>query len=255
MARPIKKGLDYFTHDVATSNERAIRFIESKYGLVGYGIYFKILEKIYGEEGYFIHWKPVDECIYSSEWGVDVEFLRNLLSDFFEINLFSKLVYDANQVLTSPGIQRRYHEAAKKRPRYNGITCFCLINNSDSGVNHTETNQVEGVNDAESAQRKGKERKENQTPQECEKENRKRFKNPSTSDVAAYCQERGNSVDAETFVNFYEAKGWMVGKNKMKDWRAAVRTWEKNRTQEITPTIIPNQRKDEDEWQQIFSQT
>lgn len=53
------------------------------------------------------------------------------------------------------------------------------------------------------------------------------FRPPSVEDVAAYCAERGNGVDAYRFVDFYSSKGWMVGKNKMKDWRAAVRTWER----------------------------
>jgi len=55
----------------------------------------------------------------------------------------------------------------------------------------------------------------------------KRFIPPSIEEVQAYCKERNNNVDPEQFINFYEAKGWMVGKNKMKDWKAAVRTWEK----------------------------
>lgn len=53
------------------------------------------------------------------------------------------------------------------------------------------------------------------------------FKPPTVEEVRAYCQERNNSIDPETFVDFYSAKGWMLGKNKMKDWKAAVRTWEK----------------------------
>ena len=54
----------------------------------------------------------------------------------------------------------------------------------------------------------------------------KLFKKPSINDVELYCIERDNKIDAISFVNFYESKGWMVGKNKMKDWRACVRTWE-----------------------------
>jgi len=54
----------------------------------------------------------------------------------------------------------------------------------------------------------------------------KLFKKPSVNDVELYCIERDNKIDAISFVNFYESKGWMVGKNKMKDWRACVRTWE-----------------------------
>ena len=58
-------------------------------------------------------------------------------------------------------------------------------------------------------------------------EPKKRFKPPTLDEVRAYCQERHNSVDPEQFINFYTSKGWMVGKNPMKDWKAAVRTWER----------------------------
>lgn len=55
---------------------------------------------------------------------------------------------------------------------------------------------------------------------------KKSFVKPSVEQVAAYCKERENYVNAEDFVNFYESKGWVVGKAPMKDWKAAVRTWE-----------------------------
>lgn len=54
-----------------------------------------------------------------------------------------------------------------------------------------------------------------------------RFQKPSLDEVMAYCRERGNSVDASRFIDYYESNGWKVGKNAMKDWRAAVRTWER----------------------------
>lgn len=66
---------------------------------------------------------------------------------------------------------------------------------------------------------------------ELEKEldnKRKRFTAPTVEEVSAYCRERGNSVDPQNFVAHYEANGWKVGKNPMKDWKAAVRTWERN---------------------------
>lgn len=59
-------------------------------------------------------------------------------------------------------------------------------------------------------------------------EKRKRFIPPTQDDVALYCKERRNDVDAERFVDFYSSKGWMIGKNKMKCWKSAVRTWERN---------------------------
>lgn len=59
------------------------------------------------------------------------------------------------------------------------------------------------------------------------REARKRFSPPSAAEVREYCRERENAVDAESFVDFYAAKGWKVGNAPMKDWKAAVRTWEK----------------------------
>ena len=53
------------------------------------------------------------------------------------------------------------------------------------------------------------------------------FYPPSLKEVQEYCQLRKNNVDPIRFVNFYQSKGWMVGSNKMKDWQASVRTWEK----------------------------
>lgn len=57
---------------------------------------------------------------------------------------------------------------------------------------------------------------------------------PTVEEVRSYCEQRGNHVDPQEFVDFYESKGWMIGKNRMKDWQAAVRTWEKNRFSQET---------------------
>lgn len=59
----------------------------------------------------------------------------------------------------------------------------------------------------------------------------KKFLPPTVEEVKTYCDERNNGIDPEEFVSFYESKGWMIGKNKMKDWKAAIRTWEKNHKQ------------------------
>lgn len=56
----------------------------------------------------------------------------------------------------------------------------------------------------------------------------KRFLKPTVEQIKSYCQERNNGLDAQQFYDFYESKGWLVGKTKMKDWKASVRTWEKN---------------------------
>lgn len=56
----------------------------------------------------------------------------------------------------------------------------------------------------------------------------KRFKRPTIDEVRAYCRERGKGVDPEQWMDHYESNGWKVGKNSMKDWKAAVRTWERS---------------------------
>lgn len=70
------------------------------------------------------------------------------------------------------------------------------------------------------------------------------FSPPDIQDVKAYCIERKNNVDPERFIDFYEAKGWMVGKNKMKDWRAAVRNWERNEASKSTAQTTQQGRLD-----------
>lgn len=75
-------------------------------------------------------------------------------------------------------------------------------------------------------------------------EKSRRFVPPSVEDVRSYCIERRNNVDAGQFWDFYQAKGWMVGKNHMKDWRAAVRTWEKNKRTGANGIKLSNETDD-----------
>lgn len=83
--------------------------------------------------------------------------------------------------------------------------------------------------DVTEVKRLGNVEKEIEKEIELEKDSkRKRFTAPTVEEVRAYCQERGNSVDPAHFIAHYEANGWKVGRNQMKDWKAAVRTWEKN---------------------------
>ena len=55
-------------------------------------------------------------------------------------------------------------------------------------------------------------------------------KKPTVEEIKQYCLQRNNGIDAEQFFDFYESKNWYVGKNKMKNWQAAIRTWEKRKT-------------------------
>jgi len=84
-----------------------------------------------------------------------------------------------------------------------------------------EANQANASNKSKNTEEDIKE-----TTLKGSKEKRSRFSPPSVEDVTAYCRERKNGVDPQKFIDFYTAKGWMIGPNPMKDWKASVRTWE-----------------------------
>ena len=102
---------------------------------------------------------------------------------------------------------------------------------SKNPIGDNDENPKETPNEKENENENEKE-KENESPSETKrekqaKEKRLRFSAPSVDEVRDYCRERGNSIDAETFVDFYASKGWKVGSSPMKDWQSAIRTWEK----------------------------
>jgi hypothetical protein len=85
---------------------------------------------------------------------------------------------------------------------------------------------------------------EKEKEKEIEKDKRKRFTPPTLQDIQNYCKERNNSVNPDKWLNFYQSNGWKVGKNSMKDWKAAVRTWEGSsfdKKQEPTTAFNPSQ--------------
>ena len=79
-----------------------------------------------------------------------------------------------------------------------------------------------------------------QTPKEQSGGGRKRFTIPTPEEVQAYCDERKNEISGQQFCDFYSSKGWKIGKEPMKDWKAAVRTWEMRRKDQ-SPSITQPQ--------------
>lgn len=98
-----------------------------------------------------------------------------------------------------------------------------LLSVKDNNAYTMDTECIQNVSMLETQDRIGKER----IVKDSIGKSKKRFTPPTLEEVKAYCLERGNQVDAEQFIDFYQSKDWMVGKNKMKDWKACVRTWEK----------------------------
>lgn len=120
-----------------------------------------------------------------------------------------------------------------QKDRFHETTCLAekaQIQTTDSKIyellpfgNKLDTPCIRTVSDLEAQIRLDKTRKE----EKARAPSSRRFTPPSVDEVAAYCRERGNGVDAQRFVDFYASKGWKVGSAGMKDWRAAVRNWER----------------------------
>ena len=141
------------------------------------------------------------ECYISNEYiaellGVSMSWASKCLSHLMEVGYVKMVRFDG---------RKRYVESA--------IQFKADLNNSSMQdgtlVQHTniETNYINNNS--------------------LYKKSNSHFQKPSLEDVQAYCISRSNNVDPEQFFNFYESKGWIIGKSPMKDWRAAVRTWEK----------------------------
>lgn len=77
---------------------------------------------------------------------------------------------------------------------------------------------------------------------------KEKFKKPTLEEITQYCNDRNNGIDPEQFYDFYESKNWMIGKNKMQDYRAAVRNWERNHKKEHKETRYEREQRIMKEW-------
>lgn len=95
----------------------------------------------------------------------------------------------------------------------------------------SESGRKGGLSKAKASLKPGSSIKEVEIDKEIEVEVKGKFKRPTIQEINDYCLEKNLQLDAERFVNYYDSNGWVVGKNKMKDWKAAVRNWAKPKEQ------------------------
>ena len=116
MARPTKKGLDYFPHDTHTDQDTALALVEAEFGLEAYAVYFKLLEFIYSQ-GYAIPWGS-DECLLFAKrigaFGVSSR-ISEIVKGLVRRSLFDEGVFNSFRMLTSASIQVRWLEAKRKK--------------------------------------------------------------------------------------------------------------------------------------------
>jgi hypothetical protein len=239
MARPTKEGLEYFP--LVTNFEDKIILLIAEFGASGVGIVVSLYQKIY-DNGYYINWNDDSLMLFSRYVNEEITKVNTVITRCFDRNIFDKSLYEQYGILTSHGIQKQYlkicKEARRKNVRF--IKDYCLIKDIEllgvitelTAINAEETPVNEDIN------------KQSKVKKSKVKKNNNIFIPPSVEEVREYCKERNNSVDAEQFCDFYTSKNWYVGKNKMKDWKAAVRTWERNNNNQAKERRIePDTRK------------
>ena len=138
---------------------------------------------------------------------------------------------------------REYNRIAQQKSRARR-KLLPAVNDSQENVNDSQDTDIDIEEDKE-------EDKENKSVSQA-KTRTTRFTPPTLEEVRSYCAERKNSVDAQRFVDYYTSNGWLVGKNKMKDWRAAVRTWERNNTSSSKASGIAVNQNASDDLDGIF---
>ena len=161
-----------------------------------------------------------------------------------------KLAFKTNQDLKT--IERTIEEIKINFPKFRKNKHFYYFNGFDEKTNYISKREIprksQGVakevvdkdKDKDKEEDKEKDKESQVVIDNTDSHNHKIIKNkekasirnkipPDIEDVKLYCQDRANGVNAQKWMDHYQAKGWLIGKNKMKDWQAAVRTWEKEK--------------------------
>ena len=196
-------------------------------------------------------WIKIHRQILDWEWYSDTNSFRLFMHLILRANhkekKFKGLILNAGSVVTSRDILaieiglsvQQIRTALNKLKSTNEITIksssqgtlIQIVNYSKYQVSTSESTNEQPINNHQTT-----------TNNNVNKE-RNIFIPPTFEQVSCYCAERKNNVDASKFFNFYESKGWMVGKNKMKDWKASVRTWEDKTKQAEEPKELLLARK------------
>lgn len=200
--------MKWFKHDADAGQDAKLRRLILKYGAQGYGIYWYCLELIARnvEKHNLTFELEHDAELIAADFNISHELVQDMMTFMVKLGLFE----NSGGVITCLKMAKRTDEYTQQLIRNNKNTPDNIPR-----VSRESPDNIRGIRIEEN-------RKDNIG------QKRSRFVPPSVSDVTEYCLSRNNSVSPQAFCDFYSAKGWMIGKNKMKDWKAAVRTWEKS---------------------------
>lgn len=228
----------YFSHDSNARHDPKITAMRGVYGSEGYGWYWMLIEMMRESEGYKLDLKSKYTW---NAFALQLHCDSNRIEEFVNDCIQEFSLFEADDChFWSPSLLRRM-EFREQKSKARSKAAKARWDKEKRASNDTpvdaENMQMHSKSNANAMQgkeskvneSKGKERKRNlkDNPPVSPRGEHTRFISPSREEVAAYCNERNNGVDAGKWYDHYTSNGWMVGRNKMKDWKAAVRTWEK----------------------------
>ena len=248
MGRPNKNNAEYFSHDADMRNDIKIKALLRRFSHTGYAVWCYLLETLTDTDFFEVDYGELNQELLAADFDVSVEELQNIIEYSCKINLLQ--LSEDGKKLYSETHKRRFSVLVTKRERDREriarlpnnknkinkdiIATKTELSNDYRNENPTKTelsNDYRNENPHSKVKYSKEEYSKENKKENIEKE-KKQFKIPTIEEVRQYCEERKNGIDAETFCNFYQSKGWKVGKEPMKDWKAAVRTWENKRKQE-----------------------
>lgn len=143
MARPIKKGLDYFFLDVDMDDK--LELIEAKHDLQGFGVIVKLWQKIYKDEGYFLVYDEDTILLFAKRINTNIEVINAVISDCLKYGIFDREIFENYGVLTSAGIQKRYLTAVERRKSVDLIKQFIIVDINQFNVNINWINECKST--------------------------------------------------------------------------------------------------------------
>ena len=231
--------VEWFRHDLNAHDDLKIRKLLRNYGECAYGAYWLIVELLYQQGG-----SASAEVISDTFELMSSPNMKEILAESGLFQISEDGTWTSKRITEEFAYQEERRKKIVEAGRMGGLAkasnAKAMLNNAianSSGAIAKSSNAL-----ANSSTIQDNTKQDNNITLSVSKETsspsgksgslkQSIFIKPSLEEVKAYCQERHNNVNAEEFIDYYESVGWIVGKGKkMKDWKASVRTWEKDKT-------------------------
>jgi len=223
---------EWFRHDVDARNDIKMRKLARTDGLAGIGAFWVVAEVLFEHGGM----APVQEVVDELDYLGGAEILDRLhdlnLVEIKDGTVTSHRVKEEIQI--QEGFRQKKVEAGRMGGLAKASNAKQMLDDAKQCSSKTKQSLAEPSTLPNPTLPIKKDISVSDDTSISKEKKGRSFVKPTVEQVRSYCNERNNSVDADTFFNFYESKGWKIGIAPMKDWKACVRTWERSRSQGAT---------------------